>query len=283
MKRILLFSLSAGIIALTFSSYSNGPFQGGAGNRTGSAGTSASCSGGGCHDANSANTTAGIGLLTLSNGPVSAYTPGVTYKVQVIGGNTTGLPKFGFQVSCAKQSATSTKAGTFANATNIAVRNATGSMPVVEHTAPLAGNVAGGQAAYITSFNWTAPAKGTGTVRFYVTLNAVNGNGSVTGDQPATTTPLDVPEAPSSSIASVERLHLSVYPNPTTDELHLQLNGADDCLVHVFDISGKVASSQSVTVTNGSASINTSRLRAGNYYVLLQQGSQQYGATFQKQ
>ncbi len=286
-KQLLLIPIVAGISWLALTGYSNGPFAGGAGNHTGSAGSTANCStGGGCHNTNTSSTTGGIGVTTLTNGIVTKYTPGTTYKVVITAANTTAsLPKCGFQASCVKASATSTQAGSFTStASNISVVPF-GSLQFVEHNKSIAAAVSSGNNnTYQVSFNWTAPPAGTGMVRFYATFNAVNGNTTSSGDQPNNLPTYDLDEAASATgVATVKPGALAVYPNPATDALHLKLSGTGSCLVRIFDITGGSIAVESAAVVNGEASVGVAALKPGNYYILAEQGGIRYGALFQKQ
>ena len=111
-RKLLLFTLSAGIISLTLSSYGGGPTTGGAGNRTGS-GTPAisNCNTGGCHAINNASVAVSV---TLWDGltPVTKYSVGKTYRVLVAATVPTTQTKFGFQLSSVKATSTTTQAGT---------------------------------------------------------------------------------------------------------------------------------------------------------------------------
>lgn len=269
-RKILLFSAFAGITALTLSSYDNGAYFGGAGNRTGSAGSTANCSTGGCHSTNTANTKPTV--VVLSNGtPVTKYLPGVTYTIAVGGSNTSAsLPKFGFQLSAVKSSNTSQQAGSFSNVpANVAIRNA-GGLQLVEHSAPLGGTGSGTNWAYATSFSWTAPAAGTGQVTFFLTLNAVNGNNSTSGDQPNNIT-ATINEIPAGITEIDGSIHVAAYPNPATDYVNLRMSdvAAGTYAVTVFDLNGKKIVTESVQVSgsNFETTLSARTWAAGLYHI----------------
>lgn len=269
--------------ALILSSYATGPFYNGAGNRTGSAGTTATCSGNGCHASNSSSTLCSLLVQTDTGTIIAQYTPGTTYTVLVNGSADSSLTKFGFQVSCVKANETSTQAGNFSAGTDMHVSNF-GTLQLVEHSMPLSGTASAGGNNYQASFSWTAPAAGTGDVEFFAMLNAVNDNTKETGDQPGTPMTLTLKEASSTSVASIPALHLSLYPNPACDALHLKLTGPDGiCRVSVVSLTGSLALSQNVMINKGEATINTEGLMPG-YYVLGVQTERGQGTTvFAKQ
>ncbi len=269
-KRILLFSISAAAASLMFSSYANGPFQGGAGNRTGSAGTTGNCSTGGCHSANSANTTLSVSLVDGST-PVTngTYIPGHTYHVIVAGGTATAaLPRFGFQLSTVRASNTSTQAGSFAlaGATQIAIRTS-GSLQLVEHTQAIPGTGSGNSWTYSKQFDWTAPVAGAGQVKFYLSLNAVNFNNSESGDQPNNNGGATVFNEGPTSVGDVEAIvAMTTYPNPVKDQMHIAINNASGTYnVVAYDMVGRTMYSGSIS--SAETTINTQSWTNGVYYV----------------
>ena len=279
MKRILLLSLGAGMSALIFSSYASGPWQAGHYNRTGIAGTVANCSTGGCHSANTSNTTVSIQVLNPANQPVSSYTPGAVYTITITGSNTSSLPKFGFQSTCVKMG-TSAQAGTFSATGSVSVRNSTPNL--VEHNTPISGS--GGN--YTASYTWTAPPAGTGSVTVHAILNAVNGNGSDNGDQPNVAKVDTLTETPGTTgVNAMATLKMDVFPNPALNILHISLGALPHaaCRISVLDMAGRVVKRESVNAVNGDARINTESLQPGQYAMIVEQGGQRYVATFSKQ
>lgn len=274
-KRILLFTAFAGITALTLSSYDNGPFAGGAGNRTGSAGSTANCTTGGCHSANTANTKPTVVVLSGAT-PVTKYLPGATYTIAVGGTNSTAaLPKFGFQLSAVKVSNTSQQAGTFSGVpSGVAIRNS-GGLQLVEHSSPLSGTGTGNTWAYATSFSWTAPAVGTGQVEFFLTLNAVNGNNSTSGDQPNNIT-ATINEIPAGIEEIQGAINVAAYPNPATDRVNIKMSDVANGTygLTVFDLNGKKIVTESLDVTGGNfeTALNAQTWAAGLYHIKIAKG-----------
>jgi hypothetical protein len=272
-KKILLFTAFAGITALTMSSYNDGPWgpNGTNGlNRTGSAGSSANCTGSGCHGANNTNTKPTI-VVSANGNPVTKYIPGVVYTVTVGGGNTSAaLPKFGFQLSAVKTANTSQQAGSFSSApANVAIRTA-GSLQLVEHSSPLSGTGSGNNWLYATSFNWTAPATGTGQVTFYLTLNAVNGNNATSGDQPNSVT-ATLNEVPAGINEVQGAINVSAYPNPATDYVRIKMSDVANgrYTLAVFDLNGKKVATSDLEVSsnNFETALDARAWAAGLYHI----------------
>lgn len=137
--------------------------------RTGSPGDGASCTG--CH-AGTPNNQAG---MITSNIPAGGYTPGQTYQITGTV-SAAGRTKFGFQIS--PQSPNGSLLGTLVNATPT-LTQIVGNNKYITHTA--AGNQ-GSNGSHTWTFNWIAPAAGTGNVTFYGAFNASNSNNSSSGD-----------------------------------------------------------------------------------------------------
>jgi len=219
---------------------------------TGSPADGETCISSGCH---SGNLSAQDGLIT-SDIPVSGYLPGSTYTITVAI-TQSGISRWGFQIS--PQSSTGTMQGTpiITNSTQTKIV----STKYVTHKT--AGNSGSGSKTW--SFNWTAPAAGTGNVNFYATVMAANNNGNESGDQVYT----DVYTVPEAVVTGVEDVitseNLLVYPNPVTgNEFQMQLNTATS--VRILDAQGKVVDAR--TFEAGVQTYDASKLPAGMYYVI---------------
>ena len=73
--------------------------------------------------------------------------------------------------------------------------------------------------------------------------------------------------------ASLNEYHLSIFPNPTRDELHLQASSSkpERVTVQVLDLVGKLAIEQKIQLGVGANNISlpVSRLSTGNYVVVI--------------
>lgn len=127
-----------------------------------------------CHSSYSLTTNSSS--ISVSSTPsdifTNGYTPGTTYAITLT--LVSGYSRYGFEMTCLKTG--NTAAGTFArtNTTNTSLQTAS-SKQYIGHKSASSTNT--------WSFNWTAPASGTGTVTFYAVGNLANGNSSESGDR----------------------------------------------------------------------------------------------------
>lgn len=137
-----------------------------------------------CHSGGSYNTSATTVQLLSGGVPVTGnYVPGWNYTLRINRATNASQasqpdPGFGFQVTCVVNSNNNDVNGWGtppANTANIF----TGNRHYIEHTDKLSNS--------ITQVNipWTAPTGNVGTVKFYLALNNVNGDGQPTFDHPA--------------------------------------------------------------------------------------------------
>lgn len=277
-KGFLLLPLIAIGAYVTLSSNSAGYTS----NATGSDGGTVGCGGGGCHGSAASSTVTSTTIIIDSAGtPVTVYHPGVTYRVSLAAGTaaTSGLTKFGFQLSASKVSSVA-QAGTWvaASAPVNATVSTMGAFSVVRHTAPMSDSVilAGAAFVYPASINWTAPAAGTGSVKFFGVINAVNNNTNAdAGDLWNSTTTTITEYVDHTSVSEVAaKVAINTFPNPVTSSFTLQLSNAAAGTygVQVMDITGKIVVKQSVEVTGNTASstINLSNFAAGRYHVVVE-------------
>ncbi len=97
------------------------------------------------------------------------------------------------------------------------------------------------------SFNWFAPAPGTGDVTFYVAANAANNNFSTSGDHIYTNTFVmtenvnDVTER-NIGLAPNQWELAKVYPNPFNNQVTIQLDAATvaSTTIGIYDILGRL-------------------------------------------
>ncbi|MBS1616691.1 MAG: T9SS type A sorting domain-containing protein [Bacteroidetes bacterium] len=280
-KQLLLFPLILAFGFLLLSSYSEGPFNYGAGNRTGSAGSGVGCSASStCHSTTNLNAQLHIQLFDSLNNSVINYRPGSTYRVllrEIAPGNTRS--HFGFQASIVKAADGSTQAGNLSigSTPNIAVYNAPPQL--VEHTQALAGAAAGANYMDTVSFQWTAPAAGFGKVRIYAVLNAVNFDGTSSGDAWVDTT-ADFDPIPL-AVHSQALSSWSLAPNPAQERLHIETTEGPANII-IRDALGRLLL-RSRTNAAGNAQVDVRSLPSGTYFICLEARSGFLFKTFQKE
>jgi len=77
------------------------------------------------------------------------------------------------------------------------------------------------------------------------------------------------------------QLSLTVYPNPTTDfiQVELPLENASNTTINIIDINGKIVKS---SVVSGQTKIDVSTLISGKYFVFINNKEQVYSTSFIK-
>lgn len=270
-KRMLLFTLLAGMGYLSLSSYSSGPAYFGL-NRTGSQNSATTCGGGGCHGGISTATSVSI-AVDSSSVAISKYVPGHTYSVTITGHNTSSLPKFGYQFSVVSGiGASQVQAGSCAAPSGS--HNATlGTISILEHSSPLSGSAG----TYTVSFNWTAPAAGTGNVIMYCNLNAVDGLGGPDAADKNNVTSLTLGETTAVPELSQD-IAITAYPNPATSQFTLKMgNATGDYTINIYDMSGRVVASQIIHASSNTTNVpvNCANWPKGYYGVQISQNGAQ--------
>lgn len=175
-KKILTLSLIITLASIFVGSvYNNGHSNssGAPSGFTGSPGDGGNtCANSGCHSGITVGTKSNV---FTSNIPSDGYVPGTTYTITATARSSTNRNTFGFQIS--PQTIAGTLVGTMI-ATNAGTK-LTGAGKYLTHDE--SGNT-GVNGVKSWSFNWVAPAAGTGNVTFYGIFNHANGNGSTSGD-----------------------------------------------------------------------------------------------------
>jgi len=210
-----------------------------------------------------------------SNIPASGYVPGNTYTI-TLAGTHAGVKKFGFEFTA--EDSKNAKIGSF-TITNTTETQLTNMMHAVTHT----GNgltPTNNQKDW--SFNWTAPASGTGNITFYASLNAANGNNSTTGDViydiDSTFT-----EDLSSSIQETEKnAKMVIYPNPIGNTLNVKNMVQGSYQLQISDLAGRIVLEKSVQMNKESFSLDISSIPSGVYFIQLKQEKNVYVKRFIK-
>lgn len=188
-----------------------------------------------CTSCHAGTATTKAGLITSNAGP-GGYDPGKTYTITATV-SYAGRSKFGFEVS--PQSQAGALQGTMV-VTNSTATQLVGSNKYITHKS--AGTT--GTDSKTWTFNWIAPAKGTGTVTFYGAFMASNNNGATTGDIVYTST-LTIPENITTGMEDqvVSGADVRIYPIPAKNHLTIEYTLAANEKVEVLlsDLQGRLA------------------------------------------
>jgi hypothetical protein len=204
-----------------------------------------------------------------SNIPEEGYMPGATYTVTAT--NTEfGATRFGFEVS--PQALNGDLMGTM-------VITDTTTTKLVGNDKYITYKAAGvdGVDSRSWTFDWIAPAAGSGNVVFYGAFNS-NYNGDKGGDHTYLTT-LKVKEFGTTGVADLSNniTSFSVYPNPSTDFINVTVDAktTESITIDLLDLTGKsVIPSLTYTHGMGTKRISTEEVANGIYLIRLQAGGQ---------
>ena len=239
-KKLLI--VSALILPMVFINNPINSSPGGTpGARTGSPGDgSGTCFTSGCHTGAQTET---VGVLT-TNVPAEGYTPNTAYTVTV---TLTGTGNKGFQVS--PQSQSGALLGSIAAGTGNWVIG-----KFVTHSTPK------NTATAVWTFQWTAPAKGTGDVNFY-------GAFAITRNTTKTQV-LKVTEKLGSGIQESDLFSINVFPNPVSNQLNLLFNNnTKNAVIDLLDLNGKEILHKELNNNTAENAIDVSTFKEGNYIV----------------
>lgn len=188
--------------------------------------------------------------------PMAGYKPGATYEITVKA-EEAGKMRFGFQ---ARASAGSLTAG--------ADVQLVGGGTYATHG--LGATIANDSRTW--TFEWTAPAAGTGEVTFNAAMLAANDDGSTAGDN-VYSSELKVQEANTSSVKDFASAGMSVYPVPFTNTITLEKGNQtfETATVSIYTLQGKKVAEK--VMSTASVSFNTDGLAKGIYIVRLSASS----------
>lgn len=214
-------------------------------------------SGTGCHGV--ANTATSISLTGI---PSAGYVAGTNYPLTLTITNAdSNMASAGFDMNFGD--------GTLSN-------NPTGTMLMgseMHHTSPK--NKTGNTVSW--TFNWTAPTAATTLVN--IAGNMVNGDSTQIGDQWNVAT-LTLTKS-SAAVNNVVENPVSVYPNPCTSQLNIQMTESIQN-VEVYSVYGQQQDVNG-TLRGNLYELNTSNLSEGLYFVFVQSEKVWRKSTFMKQ
>jgi len=152
-----------------------------------------------CHSGGGFDASTSISLLSGSN-PVTQYTPGANYTLQLKVTSNSGNPSYGFCLMAATTS-DNTDINTWGTIPTGARKNTVLSRHYIEQTSARTATSTSPTSSYTIDVPWTAPASGTGNISFYASGLAVNNNNSTGGDSPTPGTNITVSESATTPIS----------------------------------------------------------------------------------
>lgn len=233
------------------------------------------CNASGCHTSFPLGSRPG---WITSNIPGNGYVPGQTYTINATAISSSSCVRFGFEITA--QTATGATAGTI-----IVTNTTTTKLAAPPNTRWITHTLTGSSAASTPgmkawSFDWTAPASGTGTVTFYGAFNRANNSNSSIGDS-IFTSQLVAPENTTGvwENSAHPDVWFNVYPVPADENLYVHLKTYGNLFpeIQLTDISGKIIRTLADAVM-GSAqeytfNIYTGDIDSGIYFVRIIHGS----------
>lgn len=206
---------------------------------------------GGCHGG---GTTLDNNMITTDI-PSDGYTPGTEYNVTVTVAQA-GIVKFGFSFSAQKDDGT--ELGSLTEGTGTSKNG-----KYMSHKP----TTTSGTDSKSWAFKWTAPAKGTGDVKFYAVGNASDNMSNTTSDKIYNSTATFKEKSGSedpSSITEVTRSTISIYPNPAQNSTWISIDKPET--LTILNLSGKAM--KLLEVEAGQTEIDLSDLDYGVYYIV---------------
>jgi hypothetical protein len=207
-----------------------------------------------CHNGN-ANT---INGWITSDIPVGGYNAGEKYSLTITA-NDAFASRFGFEITAEDQLNNKTGVFTITNSTETRLTN---NSKAVTHTSSGVGPT-GNQR--IWNFAWTAPAENVGTISFYASVNAANGNGNTSGDVIYKTSMVVSP-----SITGIRDIsdYLTLYPNPVKDNLFISINAKGLRLtLLLINSSGLIV--KNFNIIQGVNCLDLSHFQRGIYFITI--------------
>jgi hypothetical protein len=249
------------VLALVFMSNRGGSPGGRSGSTTDNGAT---CStNGGCHNSSSAPASQD---MISTNVPSNGYAPGSGYDI-TINISDEGTSVWGFEMMAEDKNGL--PVGAFSNNSRVNSLNSG-----LRATHKFASSSSSDAQTWIA--NWTAPASGTGSVTFYVSAMAANGNGNNRGDRVFIDT-ISITENTSANIAELENFQINLYPNPATQKI--VITGYENTSSNI-----KVINSMGKTVMSGlfKNALNISELASGTYYLKIIENNRVFIKKFSK-
>jgi hypothetical protein len=193
--------------------------------------------------------------------PASGYLGGQTYTI-TIQGTHASVVKFGFELTA--EDANNDKVGTF-TITNATETKLVNSSHAITHNGN--GITPDNDSIKSWSFDWTAPAVGTGNIKFYAALLAANGNMSTSGDVTYLTS-LEVVEDVANEINnSIYESNITIYPSIVNEYINIKTQNISPKQITIYNINGQLVMSKRIDGNSSISRLNLASLNSGNYII----------------
>lgn len=256
---VLLMALSVAVISMSLDIYSSSGKEG----FTGSPSES-NCRA--CHSGMPLNDPSGSLVITAPTMTDWKYTPGQTYVINVTV-TKPGATIFGFGFEALTSANIDAGTLTSPDKNTLIIKAPNKRTNVIHQT-----NTGKSNDTHTFTFNWTAPATSVGTVTFYTSGNATNGNGQASGDYVYTATQT-VSNTVGIKNQEAANLSISLHPNPANEYIYINNTSItnENMRVTIIDITGRVMLTEENLISNGV--INVSMLSKGNYIARIDKNS----------
>ena len=254
LQRIILYVGSVAMLLILVSAISNASHSPGA--KTGSPADGADCTS--CHTGVAQKVN---GWIT-TNIPSTGYVPGNTYTITLVGTHH-GVQKFGFEFTA--EDANNNKTGVF-SIVNTTETQLTNNLNAVTHTGN--GLIPTNSQKHWT-FDWTAPAASTGSITFYASLNAANGNNGTSGDVVYNTDSSFMEDLTSSLKTTARKSRILVFPNPADNTLNVTHVEKGNYKLQISDLIGRVVLREDLIVKEDTFTLDISHIPFGVYFLQL--------------
>jgi len=258
-KNFTLYTFFICFLSLALLSNSGGRANSSSGNpgATGAPGDgNTTCGSSGCHNSGSFTVEQLIELINADGQVVEQYAPNAEYTVRVTNTSDGNPSGYGFQMITLLESDDSVYNAWGAEGAGVRKVGGSNGIDYAEHLNTSSSGV--------FEIMWTAPPKESGGVVFYTSGNAVNGNGSPSGDGSVTTS-VTIAEELGASIEDIRFANLEIFPNPTVNISQVKSDFLLKGTMTITNLLGKTV--QTISINSEQLEINLEGYQAGVYLV----------------
>ena len=219
-----------------------------------------------CHMDNQFDASIDISIKDANNTEIIGYDPGAPYKIHVKINHSMNTPSgYGFQMVG------------LLDDTGTGLQNFTGHSSNTQEILAILGRKyyehMGTSATNEFTIDWVAPADNSGSVTFYAVGNAVNGNGTASGDSPCNVE-LSLSEGLllSNKIAN-EISEFQILGNPILDEIYMEIKATinHEANFTLYDLAGQQVSKHKRQLNTGSNQVilDVANIETGAYFLVI--------------